>query len=77
MADNAFKGTTSRSLNGEQVDEIAKKYRAGATVAELAVEYKVSTAPIRNALKMRGVRPRTGAPRAGRALGQALTGRIS
>jgi hypothetical protein len=77
MTDNAFKGTTSRSLTGEQVDEVAAKYRKGATVAELAVEYKCSTAPIRNALKMRGVRPRTGAPRAGRAFGQSLNGRIS
>ena len=77
MTDNAFKGTTSRSLTGEQVDEIALKYRKGATVEQLAVEYKCSSAPIRNALKMRGVRMRKGGPFAARMMGQALNGRIS
>ena len=64
-------GTTSRTFTGEQIDEIAKKYRAGATVTELAAEYAVSTAPIRNALRMRGLNARS------RGAGHSLNRRIS
>jgi uncharacterized protein (DUF433 family) len=73
------KGETSKSLTGAQVDEVAAKYRkGGVTIEQLAAEYKCSTAPIRNALKMRGVRVvRSRGKIAAMNFGQSMHGRIS
>jgi hypothetical protein len=64
-----MKGHNSRSLTGEQIDEVARRYRAGETVDELALAFKVSTAPIRNALRIRAVRMRVGAGRSSSRVG--------
>lgn len=58
-----MKGERSRTFSDGQVDEIARRYRAGESTHELARAFDCSTAPIRNALKMRGVRMRLGGGR--------------
>lgn len=71
-----MKGETSLMFDGAQIDEIARRYRKGETVEALAKAFQCSTAPIRNALRMRGVTMRLGG-RAGPA-GSRLRGwRIS
>jgi transposase-like protein len=50
-----MEGQMSKTFSDEQIDEIAKRYLAGASVAQLALAFGVSPAPIRNALKMAGV----------------------
>lgn len=74
-----MRGITSRTLTGAQIDEIAAKYLKGNTTIEaLAAEYKCSTAPIRNALKLRGVRSRMSrGARTAATFGQSMHGRIS
>jgi hypothetical protein len=52
-----------RTLTDAHVDEIAIKYLRGATIEQLALEYQVSTTPIRNALRIRRVPARKGGPR--------------
>ena len=42
-------------LSDVMLDEIAKRYRAGETAADLAEAFQCSREPIRNALKQRGV----------------------
>lgn len=52
---------SSRALSRPQIDEVAVKYCAGATLEELARAYRVSRTRIKAALRMRSVVHRPGA----------------
>ena len=58
-----FMARKCRSITEAQIDDIAVKYLRGATIEQLAIEYHVSATPIRNALRIRRVPKRKGAPR--------------
>jgi hypothetical protein len=66
---------SQHALTEDQRDEVAKRYRRGETIAALAAAYGVSSAPIRTALRERGVRMRPASPP--RGAGAGLFGRRS
>lgn len=49
------KGTSSRKFTDEQCDLIARAYREGMTIAELAERHHASKTTIRNVLILRNV----------------------
>lgn len=48
-------GTQSLTFDEDQLDLVARRYRKGEGVRELAAAFGCSEAAIRNALKLRGV----------------------
>jgi len=54
------KGARSDTFTDDELDEIARRYRAGDSLRTLSEAYACSTAPIRNALKIRRVALRRG-----------------
>jgi helix-turn-helix resolvase-like protein len=53
-----MKGAYSRKLTDEQIDEVVMRYRRGETIEQIAIDFDCSSAPIRNALILRGIERR-------------------